>query len=385
MVALDSRTLWIAFAVAALIIGTLLISQFVLRRTERAMLLWGVGITFGAVGAALIGLRGHIPDFLSISIANAVLTLAWGVIAAGSRSFDGQQLRWPITLTVPLAQLVVFQAIPQVLNNPALRTFIGGVCLTSMICWALANAVVAQRAEQLIWRRGLIVVMCGWIVTVAVRIVAAFVRPGSTDPGTDTIAQTVTALTLMALVVLTGVIVTLISHERLDNRLADAAKRDFQTGAYNRAGLFERADDILTAQYASSVVLLADLDRFKSINDAYGHAVGDQVIVEFVAVASAELRPEDVLARYGGEEFCAIVADVTPEVAHDLAERIRDTFANRPITLGDATVHATVSIGTGQIYPGDTSIAAAIAAADSALYTAKAAGRNRVTPVTAHR
>lgn len=381
LVALDSRTLWIAIAVAAMIIGSLLVSQSLLQRRERSSLLWGVGMLIGALGSAFIGLRSQIPAVVSITLANGLITLSWAVIAAGLRSFNGQPPRWAIVWALPSAQMATFQFVPAVHDDIAARTAVGGLCFAAMIAWAVIDAARAQRLEKLLWRLGLIAVMVMWIVTTAARMIASVLAPQSTDPSVNSVAQTVTALGLMALVVTTGVIVTLMSHERIDNRLAESAHRDFQTATYNRAGLFEMTDEILHKAHATATpnaVLLMDLDEFKSINDRFGHAAGDTVIVEFAQVAARELRTDDVLARYGGEEFCAIVCDCTDTAAAAVAERIRRRFEAHPIAYGPTTINCTVSIGVSALPHTDDSLDAAIGAADLALYAAKSAGRNTV-------
>ncbi|NMO04501.1 GGDEF domain-containing protein [Gordonia sp. TBRC 11910] len=379
--ALDSRTLWIAIAVAAMIIGSLLVSQSLLQRRERSALLWGVGMLIGALGSAFIGLRSQLPALVSITLANGLITLSWAVIAAGLRSFNAQPLRWAIVWAVPIAQMTVFEFASVVHDHIAARTAVGGVCFAGMIAWAVIDAARAQQQEKLLWRRGLIAVMVMWILTTAARIIASVFAHQSTDPSVNSVAQTVTALGLMALVVTTGVIVTLMSRERIDNWLAESAHRDFQTATYNRAGLFEVTAEILHkahATSASNAVLLMDLDEFKSINDRFGHAAGDMVIVEFAQVAARELSANDVLARYGGEEFCAIVCGSTDIQAAAVAERIRQRFAAHPIVYGSTVINCTVSIGVSPLAHTDESLHAAIGAADLALYAAKSAGRNVV-------
>ena len=124
-------------------------------------------------------------------------------------------------------------------------------------------------------------------------------------------------------------------------------------------------------------LLMFDLDHFKSINDRFGHAVGDDVLRVFAQVARTSMRASDIIGRLGGEEFAAIVPE-SMEVASRIAERLRAGFEAAGVTVGTHAVGATVSIGAATSYEPVTDIDALIIRADTALYSAKRAGRNRL-------
>lgn len=123
--------------------------------------------------------------------------------------------------------------------------------------------------------------------------------------------------------------------------------------------------------------LMFDLDFFKSINDRFGHAVGDSVLRVFGQVVRASTRVDDIIGRFGGEEFIAIVPGGWESVSK-IAERVRSGFEVAGATIGTHTVGATVSIGAAISYDPVTAIDALIARADAALYRAKHDGRNRL-------
>jgi two-component system cell cycle response regulator len=127
-------------------------------------------------------------------------------------------------------------------------------------------------------------------------------------------------------------------------------------------------------------VLLLDIDRFKSVNDTYGHAAGDLVLIAFAKRVSEELRGVDLVCRFGGEEFLVITPDADQEEASDIAERVRKAVARFSFDIGtDNPLAVTVSIGVAE-WGGDPEKAASmIARADEALYASKNHGRNRVT------
>jgi diguanylate cyclase (GGDEF)-like protein len=128
-------------------------------------------------------------------------------------------------------------------------------------------------------------------------------------------------------------------------------------------------------------VFMIDLDRFKSVNDRFGHSVGDDVLRIFAESAQVNLRPTDIVARLGGEEFAVLLADACRDNAFKVAERIRSTFAALAATVAGHAVNATASIGVAIIQDPQQDVHALLAQADQALYRAKARGRNRVVVI----
>ena len=155
------------------------------------------------------------------------------------------------------------------------------------------------------------------------------------------------------------------------------AGTDRLTGLYNRRKLDQILDDELVRRrrYGSGFsVIMADLDRFKHVNDTYGHAVGDVVLVEFARLLKENTREADALARFGGEEFVIVSRHSALEGCRALAEKMRETIAaHRFPTIGELTA----SFGVAVCREDDTA-ATLLARADAALYRAKKTGRNRV-------
>jgi diguanylate cyclase (GGDEF)-like protein len=170
------------------------------------------------------------------------------------------------------------------------------------------------------------------------------------------------------------------SKERLELKQKLASLIDPLTGIANRRAFFEETIRRLEPGSKDArplVAILFDLDRFKKINDKYGHSMGDLVLKIFADKARANLRPNDYLARLGGEEFAAILSGIELSTAFALAEQIRISFANE-LSQGRYNVGATVSAGLALLRDGETEIDSLLARADHALYAAKARGRDRV-------
>ena len=160
-----------------------------------------------------------------------------------------------------------------------------------------------------------------------------------------------------------------------------AALIDPLTGLPNRRAFIERAERIFgrSERDANPISLLAfDLDRFKDINDAFGHPTGDQVLRIFAGVLSRALRPADMAGRLGGDEFALALPGCGDQAALAIARRIRDTFQDDARFLNGQRVDATVSVGVATPSEHERGFIDIIASADGALYRAKGLGRNRV-------
>jgi diguanylate cyclase (GGDEF)-like protein len=173
------------------------------------------------------------------------------------------------------------------------------------------------------------------------------------------------------------------AKERTEYRHKTAAMVDPLTGIANRRSfLHDAAQHVKKHVSGATAVLLIDLDNFKSINDRFGHAIGDRVLQLFAETANDVSRPEDLLGRLGGEEFAAVLYDVDREKAVTLAEGIRSAFAEATVDVDGYPVGATLSIGM-VLHEGEgLDVPELLAQADQALYYAKERGRNRVEIAT---
>lgn len=172
---------------------------------------------------------------------------------------------------------------------------------------------------------------------------------------------------------------------RQRDRLKMLAERDPLTNLPNRramAATLPRRIDEAKAQGRSIAVVFVDIDRFKSINDSQGHAVGDEVLAEVARRLASMLRGGDLASRHGGEEFVLVLPGATAVQAMGLGERLRSAIADTPVATRKGPLPVTASFGVGVLQaddPGGTAGAAVlIARADAAMYRAKQAGRNRV-------
>jgi diguanylate cyclase (GGDEF)-like protein len=192
---------------------------------------------------------------------------------------------------------------------------------------------------------------------------------------------------LVAIAGLTGLVTAfflgyaLLSHRRHRAELIRLAERDELTGLLNRRAIVRKAVELLTRARESKgslIIGLADLDHFKSINDRFGHAVGDQLLQRFATALRTSLHARELFGRYGGEEFLVLFPDTTLDQARQSAERLRTTLREQRLRIDEQEVTVTLSLGLACYEAGDVLFDQIARRADIALYVAKTQGRDRV-------
>ncbi|HTU68477.1 MAG TPA: GGDEF domain-containing protein [Steroidobacteraceae bacterium] len=172
----------------------------------------------------------------------------------------------------------------------------------------------------------------------------------------------------------------LLSHRRHRAELIRLAERDELTGLLNRRAIVRKAVEFLSRARESKgtlIIGLVDLDHFKSINDRFGHAVGDQLLQRFAAALRTSLHSREVFGRYGGEEFLVLFPDTTLDQARQAAERLRISLREQRLRVDEQDVTVTLSLGLASYETGDVLFDQVARRADIALYVAKTQGRDR--------
>jgi diguanylate cyclase (GGDEF)-like protein/PAS domain S-box-containing protein len=177
-------------------------------------------------------------------------------------------------------------------------------------------------------------------------------------------------------------VVDITERRQLEQKLERQAQTDVLTGLCNRRHFYSLGKKELSRTHRLGTtlsVLMIDIDRFKSINDTYGHDVGDQVLMAMAQACTPQLRENDLLARLGGEEFAVLLPDTQIATAEQVANRLRETLAQMAIPLaGGNFVSFTVSAGVAALADPQDGLDTLLKRADVALYRAKRSGRNRV-------
>ena len=180
---------------------------------------------------------------------------------------------------------------------------------------------------------------------------------------------------------------TQIRRKRYSERLRESLQASIElaitdqlTGLNNRRFLETHLPPLmqtLAGRNKPLTVMILDIDHFKSVNDTYGHDIGDEILRAFAGRIKSHIRGSDLLCRLGGEEFIVVMPDSSLSAAAPVAERIRQSVSGAPFVVGQWTLPITVSIGMAE-RGSETDSAAVMKRADKALYRSKIAGRNRV-------
>lgn len=174
-----------------------------------------------------------------------------------------------------------------------------------------------------------------------------------------------------------------VSHNRkTEEELLRLAATDPLTGSFNRrefTAIAEREALRANRYHHPLSILMMDLDYFKRLNDTYGHAAGDKALQRFAMICTNALRNVDIFGRWGGEEFVALLPETDLQGATVIAERLRKLTSDNVLTFNDHKINFSVSIGIAEFKDGEISVDSALNRADSAVYDAKKAGRNRIS------
>ncbi len=378
---LDVKTMFVVTISVTAILGLLLIFSWYQHRKIEALAWWGAAHLVASVAVWMIGARGTIAVFWSVEMSNALLFLAAGMTWTGARLFDGNRISLIGLIGGALAWILAAQ------TTGFMHTPTGPIIFSSMIIsvytFATAMEFWRSRQESLLSRLPLIVMLSMHGVLYLVRIPLTLLTPVSeNEPFFSSAWFGVIGLESLLYMIATAFILLAMAKERTELEHKAAAMIDPLTGIANRRAFLDGALRRLKQRSRDPqpvAALLFDLDRFKSINDRFGHPVGDRVLRKFSDIAVSELRSTDLLGRLGGEEFAAVLFGAEIGSASATAERIRKAFAEGDGTLHSYGVVASVSVGVAFVSADEPiDVETLLTRADEALYVAKARGRNRV-------
>jgi len=377
---LDVNTLFLITIYVEAMLGLLLLFAWIQNSGIHAVAWWGCAHLLRAGSIMLFGMYGSVSDAISIDLANALLFTAFAVTWSGARVFDGRAPE-PMYIVGGAILWILVSHTSSFVDSLEAKVLLASGIITAYT-WATAYEFWRGRSEPLVSRWPAIFMLFAHGALFLLRTPLALVLPWSpTSQVFDSVWLTVLSFEALLFTIAIAFILLAMAKERTELRHKTAALVDPLTGIANRRAFLEEVLALSKRQQAegrSAAVLLADLDHFKSINDRFGHAVGDHVLQIFAAAASAKLGPYDLIGRLGGEEFAMVIYDAGHDKGLAIAERIRLSFETVAADVNGRAIGGTVSMGMALAETSLFDIPALLAQADEALYCAKERGRNRV-------
>jgi diguanylate cyclase (GGDEF)-like protein len=376
--ALDVQTLFLLALYVEAILGLLLLLAWIQNTENSGLAWWGLSDLMRSFSVGLYGMYGSIPDLISIDFAGALLFTTFGLTWTGARVFNGRQPR-PGSLFVGAILWMIAAQFADFREAPELRWFLSASIIAGF-SWASAYEVWRGRDEGLVSIWPVIMLLFGHGALFLLRSPVGIKSADAADGVLSSAWLTVLSAESLLFSIAIAFVLLAIGKERAETNHRKAALTDPLTGLPNRRSFFRAAEDLRRAQVRRGrpIALLAmDLDRFKSINDEFGHATGDRVLRLFAQVAQSQLGSADLIGRLGGEEFVVLLADAVRHNAYEVAEQLRSRFASAAV-LEEQALAATVSIGVAIMQQSTDTIDVLLREADKGLYRAKALGRNRV-------
>lgn len=380
----DIHTILVMVSILALMFAGLLGLAGLYASAMRGIWYWAGASMCISVGIGTSYLYSASTHEYAWTVVSGSALLASGIALqyVGIRAFSGQQSRWRMALTF-IALIVLLNVWLRILSpEPSTRAMINAI-LFSLGYAACARELlirVEQPQRTAYWLTGLSFASMAALMIVRL-VVIGFIHEGDYGHFEDIgINQATFLLGILIQLCVTFGFVLMINY-RLIADIQRIAWQDGLTGVFNRRRLEEEAARLVMRCRRTGdalTVMMLDVDRFKLVNDRFGHQTGDEVLRRLAAVAQASIRTDDYLARYGGEEFCILLLGTSEEDALSLAERLRRNFEQTEIRYSNQIVHSTVSIGVADSTHVGLDFTALVAAADAALYSAKEHGRNRV-------
>ena len=378
---LDVNTLFLVTIYVEAILGLLLLFAWVQNTAITALAWWGFAHLLRAASVMLFGLYGSVSELISIDLANALLFTAFALTWTGARVFDHRRPR-PVLLFGGAMLWLIASRIPGFADSFDVRVLVSSGIITAYT-WATAYEFWRGRSEPLVSRWPVIFMLFAHGSLYLLRTPFGAMLPWlpTGNQVFESVWLTVLSFEALLFTIAIAFILLAMAKERTEHRHKTASLVDPLTGVANRRAFLQDGEAQLKRQTTDprpTAVMLLDLDNFKSINDRFGHAVGDRVLQIFADVASGCVRHIDLFGRLGGEEFAALLRDTTRERALAVAEQIRTGFAEVTRQVDGRSVDATVSIGIVISHDAVLDLSALLAQADHALYRAKDSGRNRV-------
>lgn len=343
---------------------------------------WALGTILFTLGFFLLVTRGHIPDFFSIVIANSILIGGIAAYRHGLAEFNGKSTsfqNWFLSAFVLISGLCVFT---YYYNSVFFRIVLVSLFVMIYTGWCLLEirSIIAGKGSQ-----GILLLGGSLLVLFLFNLTRLFYtlleQQNQSHLFTDDWLQIMFFLSIIlnTVSVCYGFIVLI--SVTLQQELTIQANHDYLTNLYNRRPFLEMGNAELSKanrKDAPLCIILIDLDFFKTINDQYGHHIGDQALQSFAQALKNSIRNYDLCARIGGEEFCILLPETTITDGLNIVFRIRDFLLANPFVVNSTPVPIFFSAGICISNKKYDDISYLLQHADKYLYQAKESGRGKI-------
>jgi diguanylate cyclase (GGDEF)-like protein len=382
--AMDPRSIILLAGVMNLVMGVVL---YALRRGTptgvAGLREWALAPFASLASTLLFGLRGVLPEALSITVANMVLFVSILLYFSGSLQFLGQRRlarKWWCAIVVAALPIAWFSAV-----EPRYDTRLGIITTLVAITFLLHARLYIRAGIRTFGQKLMVFVLLVQATVPAARLVTVLDGEAGSGLLDKSWIQSLYIATFSFAALLLSIACVVMATERVREEFEALAARDSLTGILNR-GAWMKVCKVAWKRCAPLkqplAVMMLDADHFKTVNDTYGHQFGDAMLREWGARLAQPLRHGDHLGRYGGEEFAIVLPMANAQQAFDIAERLRTVLAEPFDSASDLARRGispcTASIGIAVSRGASEDVDHLMGRADAALYRAKDTGRNRV-------
>ncbi|MET0322703.1 MAG: GGDEF domain-containing protein [Duganella sp.] len=378
---MDIKTLVLALALGNLSLCAALFFHEQAERAnpERGHAAWGRARQFQAVAWGLLYLRGTLPDFLTIALANALLLTGFALDAAALWDQAGRRIWRGYLLPVLTVAVAAFVG-AWLLDRPAPERLAISSTAIGFFVLAGAGALGRRWSAGTLLRRYLVVSTVVLALVVVARGVLTLALPNGWAWVSPELVQGLGLAALYLIMLGNSFGYLLLTRQQLQGELERLEVIDPLTETLNRRGFHQALAPWMALARRpgqATALLVLTLDDFKRINDHYGHLAADMVLVDMAAACKRQLRDSDTMGHLGGGEFAIQLPRTTLDEALVVAERMRNALAAQPVKAEKAIINMTASLGATTIRADDTTVSL-FQRADQALRAARTAGGNQV-------
>lgn len=376
-ITVDIRTIFLIQVFVNLVIG--LAMWLTTRGRYQYKLGYFVGLFLSqAAVQLLLFLRGILPDFITIVVANTLLISSYNLGYLGYCHFFHRQVNWWLVYPPVIVTFILYWVFLDDFHTRAIF-----LAIISALQYGIQFFLLLSIKETAV-QRSKPILLFGYGLTLILFIIRGsylILVPGGISNIFDSVwANSFTFFATIPSIILIAMGVLLMVSDRLLEENRELATRDSLTHIFNRRTFNDLARRELARaeryNHDTSLVML-DIDHFKLVNDTYGHPVGDEALIHLVQIIKKSVRMQDLYGRYGGEEFTILLAETPSAEAFEIAERLREKIENSSLHIQNNVIKMTVSIGIATARGEDKpTLEDLISGADAAMYAAKKAGRN---------